>query len=160
MVPVGDRMGQVLRALGDALAGNPIERDLHGVFEREVQQASGVRAVRLRELPARTHARLVTPARSTQSVIMGVPSSDPRVQAVLEAAFDPGSPPGDGDVDLLASAAQLGGLVLESSRARAVTSVRSADGVGPLIGSSGVMQMLRDCVERVALTDFTVLIQG
>ena len=54
MVPVGDRMGQVLRALGDALAGNPIERDLHGVFEREVQQASGVRAVRLRELPART----------------------------------------------------------------------------------------------------------
>jgi transcriptional regulator with PAS, ATPase and Fis domain len=160
MESVGDRMGHVLRALGDALARNPIERDLQAVFEREVQQASGVRTVRLRELPARTHARLVTPARSAQSLIMGVPSSDPRLQAVLEAAFDPASPPGEREIDVLAAAAQLGGLVLESSRARAVGSVRSTDGVGPLIGSSGVMQMLRDCVERVALTDFTVLIQG
>ena len=94
MERLGDLIGDVLRALGDALAGDPVERDLQAVFEREVQLAAGVRSVRLRELPARHHARLVTPSRTAQSMVMGVPSADPRVQAILEAGFDPSTPPG------------------------------------------------------------------
>src|SRR5437763_3363637 len=43
-------------------------------------------------------------------------------------------------------------------RLRAVSAQR--DGAAPLIGSSAVMCMLRGRVERVALTDFTVLIEG
>ena len=153
-------MGRVLRALGDALAGSPADRDLQGVFEREVQQAAGVRSVRLRELPARYNARLVTPTRTSQSIVLGVPSADPRMQAILETSFDLATPPEDAQVEVLAAAAQLGGLVLESSRGRISGIARPPDGVAPLIGSSSVMQMLRGRVERVAATDFTVLIEG
>jgi len=160
MERLDDLIAQILRALGDALAGDPVERDLHRVFEREVQRTAGVRAIRLRELPARYHARLVTPSRTTQSIVMGVPSADPRVQGILEACFDPASPPGELQIELLAAAAQLAGLVLESCRGRVSSIARPIDGVAPLIGSSGIMQMLRGRVERVALTDFTVLIEG
>ena len=160
MERLGDVIGAMLRALGDALAGDPVERDLHGVFEREVQRAAGVRIVRLRELPARYHARLVTPSRTTQSIVMGVPTADPRVQGILEASFDPISPPGELQMEFLAAASQLAGLVLESCRGRVSSIARPIDGVAPLIGSSGVMQMLRGRVERVAATDFTVLIEG
>ena len=160
MEAVDETIAQVLRALGDALVGDPVERDLQAVFEREVQRAADVRTVRLREIPSRYHARLVTPTRTSQSIVLGVPSADPRVQAILEAAFDPASPPGDRQLDVLAAASQLGGVVLESCRARVSSMARPIDGVAPLIGSSSVMQMLRGRVERVAITDFTVLVEG
>ena len=160
MDAAGELIGQVLRALGDSLVGDAVERDLQAAFEREVQRIAQVRVVRLREIPARYHARLVTPTRTSQSIVLSVPSADLRVQAVLEAAFDPGCPLGDLQLDVLAAAAQLGGLVLEACRARVSTIARCNDGVGPLIGSSSIMQMLRGRVERVALTDFTVLIEG
>src|SRR5258705_7542250 len=161
MNAVDDVIAQVLRALGDALVGDPVERDLEAVFEREVQRVANMRAVRLREIPSRYHARLVTPTRTSQWIVRGVPSADPRVQALLEAAFDPASPPDDRQLDVLAAAAQLGGVVLESCRARVSSMARPIDGVAaPLIGSSSIMQMLRGRVERVALTDFTVLVEG
>src|SRR5258706_134254 len=59
MNAVDDVIAQVLRALGDALVGDPVERDLQAVFEREVQRVANMRAVRLREIPSRYHARLV-----------------------------------------------------------------------------------------------------
>src|SRR6266850_5608778 len=128
MNAVDDVIAQVLRALGDALAGDPVERDLQAVFEREVQRVADMRAVRLREIPARYHARLVTPTRTAESIVLGVPSADPRVQAILEATFDAGRWATDDDLDVLASAAHLGGLVLEASRTRAMVPVRREDG--------------------------------
>jgi transcriptional regulator with PAS, ATPase and Fis domain len=160
MMRSDETIGPVLRALGDALVSDPVDRDLRGLFEQEVQRLVGLRSVRLREIPARYHARLVTPTRTVESIVLGVPSSDPRAQAILEASFDVGRPPTEPQLELLAEAAQLAGLVLEASRARVTTMVRSVDGAAPLIGSSGVMQMLRGRVERVARTDFTVLIEG
>jgi len=160
MNAVDESIAQVLRALGDALVGDPVERDLQAVFEREVQRVADVRTVRLREIPSRYHARLVTPTRTSQSIVLGVPTADPRVQAILEAAFDPASPPNDRQLDVLAAASQLAGVVLESCRARVSSIARPIDGVAPLIGSSSIMQALRGRVERVALTDFTVLIEG
>ena len=155
-----ESIGPVLRALGDALVSDPMDRDLRGVFEQEVQRVVGLRSVRLREIPARYHARLVTPTRTIESIVLGVPSSDPRAQAILEASFDAGRPPSESQLDLLAAAAQLAGLVLEASRTRVATMTRNVDGAAPLIGSSDAMQMLRGRIERVALTDFTVLIEG
>ncbi len=160
MDPLGEVLEQVLRALGDALSGDPVERDLQAVFERELQRLAHVRSVRLREIPARYHARLVTPAQTPQSIILDVPSSDPRLQAVLEASCDTDAPLDTRQLDVLAVASQLAGLVLESSRARVSSIARPLDGVAPLIGSSSAMQMLRSRIERVALTDFTVLIEG
>ena len=152
--------GHVLRLLADAITGDPVDRDLQTIFEREVRQAASVRGVRLREIPARYHARLVTPARTPDSIVLGVPSGDPRVQAILEATFDSASSLSDAQRDILADAALLGGLVLEATRAHVTSLMRPADAAGPLVGSSGVMQALRGRVERVALTDFTVLIEG
>ena len=157
---VDDGMAQVLRAVGEALVGDPVERDLQAVFEREVQRIAGMRVVRLREIPLRCHARLVTPTRTSQSIVLGVPTGDLRTQGMLEVTFDAASPPGDLQLDFLVASAQLGGLVLEASRSRVSSTARPSDGVAPLIGSSGIMQTLRGRLERVAHTDFTVLIEG
>src|SRR5215813_12806931 len=160
MDAVDEGMGQVLRAIGEALVGDPVERDLQAVFEREVQRLAGMRVVRLREIPLRCHARLVTPTRTSQSIVLGVPTGGLRTQGMLEVTFDAASPPGDLQLDFLVASAQLGGLVLEACRSRVSSTARPSDGVAPLIGSSGVMQTLRGRLERVAHTDFTVLIEG
>jgi transcriptional regulator with PAS, ATPase and Fis domain len=151
---------RVVASLGSAIAGSAAEQDLVAVFEREVQQLLGMRAVRLREIPTRYQVRLVTPTRTTDSLVLGVPTSDPRVQAILEATCNPGRELDERDYHVLSSIAQLGGLVLEAARARNAVRVRPADGAAPLIGSTRAMQELRSRIERVALTDFTVLIEG
>ena len=156
---VRTQLRQVLAALGAGLAQDASSRDLPGIFERELQRAMSVRAVRLREIPPRYHARLVTPTRTADSIVLGVPSGDPRVQAVLEASGGPDRSLNDADHALLSAAAELGGLVLEAARGK--PHVRSpAPQAAALIGSTAVMQVLRERVERVAVTDFTVLIEG
>jgi transcriptional regulator with PAS, ATPase and Fis domain len=150
---------RVLAALSAGLGGVAAGGDLPSIFEQQVRQHFSMRAVRLREVPARYHARLVTPTRTAESIVLGVPTANPRVQAVLEASFDPGRTLDDDDFAGLAAAAHLGGLVLEAARVRAPHR-SSPDGAAPLIGSTPLMQALRDRVERVAVTDFTVLVEG
>jgi DNA-binding NtrC family response regulator len=150
---------QVLSALVAGLRRMTPERDLQAVFEQELQQLLSIRTVRLREIPTRYQARLVTPTRTADSIVLGVPTANPRVQAVLEAYFQPGRPIDDRDFEMLQSAAELGGLVLEASRTRSLTRARP-DGAATLIGSTALMKNLRDRIERVAITDFTVLIHG
>jgi len=150
---------QVLIALGAGLRTGT-EGDLSSIFEQELRQLLAIRGVRLREMPARYQARLVTPTRTAGSIVLDVPTSDPRIQAVLEASTDPARTLDDGDLDLLDAAAQLGGLVLEASRVKPPSPHRLRDGAAPLIGSSAGMAALRQRVERVATTDFTVLIEG
>jgi DNA-binding NtrC family response regulator len=151
---------QVIAALGEAIGRSATDRDLAGVFEREVERLLSIRAVRLREIPARYQARLVTPTRTADSVVLGVPTADPRTQAVLEAACAPDRPLDDWDYQVLTSIAQLGGLVLEAARARSVVRRAPDDGAAPLIGSTRTMQELRNRIERVAETDFAVMIEG
>jgi transcriptional regulator with GAF, ATPase, and Fis domain len=150
---------QVLEGLGGALARNAPLEDLGATFEQQVRQALDLRAVRLREVRARYQARLITPTRTPDSVVLGVPTADPRVQAVLEASCPPDRPLGQSEHDMLVALAHLGSLVLEIGRGRTVP-VSSPLGVGPLIGSTEIMQGLRAQIERVAATDFTVLIEG
>jgi len=151
---------QVLVALGAALTSSTSDGDLETVFERQVRQLLDLRMVRLREVRTRYQARLVTPTRTADSIVLGVPTSDPRVQAVLEASYDPMHPLNEPDVDVLTAVAQLGGYVLEVARGRSMARGGTVRGLAPLIGSTPVMHDLRARVERVALTDFTVLIEG
>ena len=151
---------QVLSALVAGLRRLTPDRDLQAVFEQELQQVLSIQSVRLREIPTRYQARLVTPTRTADSIVLGVPTANPRVQAVLEAYFQPGRPIEDLDFEMLQSAAELGGLVLEASRTRSLARAMRPDGAAPLIGSTAVMRNLRDRIERVAITDFTVLIHG
>ena len=155
----GADLRRILTALGAGLR-HGTERDLSSIFEHELRQLLAVRGVRLRELPARYQARLVTPTRTAGSIVLDVPTSDPRVQAVLEASTDPSRALNDGDLDLLDAAAQLGGLVLEACRVKPPSAHQLRDGAAPLIGSSPGMEALRQRVERVATTDFTALIEG
>jgi hypothetical protein len=64
----------------------------------------------------------------------------------------------------LAAGAQVAGLLLEIERANGrwpLACARSrTDGAAPLIGSSRAIRLVRDRIERVAATDFTVLIEG
>jgi hypothetical protein len=83
---------QVLEALGTALATNSVTDDLGATFEQQVRQALHLRVVRLREVRARYQARLVTPTRTPDSIVLGVPTADPRVQAVFEASCQPDRP--------------------------------------------------------------------
>jgi transcriptional regulator with PAS, ATPase and Fis domain len=64
---------------------------------------------------------------------------------------------------MLECAAQIAVLLLEMERVhgRPSLAVRSkADGAAPLIGSSAAIRAVRERIERVAATDFTVLIEG
>ena len=151
---------QVVAAVSAALARPAVEGGLPGIFERQVEQLLSVRAVRLREIPARYQARLVTPTRTAESIVLNVPTADSRVHAVLEASFERGRRLDDQDFELLTATAQLGGLVLEAARTRSTPRAARSDGGAPLIGSTSVMESLRERVARVALTDFTVLIEG
>src|SRR5687767_12145362 len=153
-------MQQIIATLGAAMAQTGPEQDLIVLFEREVQRLLRMRAVRLREIPARYQVRLVTPTRTAESLVLGVPSADSRVQVVLEATCDPNRDLDERDYQILSSVAQLAALVLEASRGRNVVRARPSDGAAPLIGSTSAMQDLRSRIERVALTDFTVLIEG
>jgi hypothetical protein len=65
---------------------------------------------------------------------------------------------------MLAAGAHVAGLLLEIERANGrwpLACARSrTDGAAPLIGSSRAIRLVRDRIERVASTDFTVLIEG
>jgi transcriptional regulator with PAS, ATPase and Fis domain len=96
-------------------------------------------------------------------VAYAVPVADSTRRIVLEASF-----PGERGLDewscqLLEASASLATLLFETERlAHLQEAPRSGagDGAAPLIGSSLVMQGLRERVERMATTDFTVLIEG
>ena len=150
---------QILEALGTALASQAPHHDLGATFEQHVRQALDLRAVRLREVRDRYQARLVTPTRTSDSIVLGVPTADPRVHAVLEASCEPDRLIEGRDYDVLVALAHVGGLVLEIGRGRAV-GTSSTLGAGPLIGSTEVMRALRTQIERVAATDFTILVEG
>jgi transcriptional regulator with PAS, ATPase and Fis domain len=82
----------------------------------------------------------------------------------LEAVFDPARPVDDRARQMLAAGAQVAALLLEIERANGrwplATARSRSDATAPLIGSSRAIRLVRDRIERVAATDFTVLIEG
>ena len=138
---------------------------LRGAFEEVVRRTLSVRSVHLRDVSSRWGQRPDTSA--IESVAFEVPGPSPRARGVLEATFDPGCRPGEWDIQMLGMAANLGALLLEIERAHLqltrseMTSAKSrADGAAPLIGSTPAMVELRSRIERVAITDFTILLEG
>src|SRR5258706_9837428 len=140
---------------------------MRGAFEETLRHIVPVRTVQLRDAGSRWVGRsgAVT---SPESVALEVPGADPDAPGLLEATFDPGCRLGDWDFQMLGLAAHVGALVLEIERSR-LQLVRGGllnpnrhrrDGAAPLIGSTPVMQALRTAIERVAATDFTVLLEG
>ena len=86
-------------------------------------------------------------------------------RARLEVIFDKPRPLDDWTCQLIEAATQLSSMVLELERAigrgKFGSSLnRSIDGAAPLIGASEAIRRVRERIERVAATDFTVLIEG
>jgi transcriptional regulator with PAS, ATPase and Fis domain len=132
------------------------------VFEEALRRIVPVRSVQLRDGSVRSMSR----SEGAESIAFDVPGVDHLSQGVLEATFDPACRLGEWDFQQLGIAVYIGALVLEIERSRRATrSLATAprgkrDGAAPLIGSTRAMEALRSSIERVAGTDFTVLLEG
>ena len=159
-------MSDLLAALTRALDRRFDVSLMRGAFETALGRIVPVRSVHLRENGNRWGGRAAT--HSPESVTLEVPGADAESQGLLEVAFDSDCRLGDWDFQMLGTAANLGALVLEIERSR--TQLARAgllnpnrvrrDGAAPLIGSTTVMCGLRAAIERVAATDFTILLEG
>jgi len=128
-------------------------------LEEELRGALQARSVRLRD----DSAQAVAPP--PDAVCFDVPASPGDGQARLEVIFDKPRPLDDWTCQLIEAATQLSSMVLEleraSGRGKFGSSLnRSIDGAAPLIGASEAIRRVRERIERVAATDFTVLIEG
>jgi DNA-binding NtrC family response regulator len=140
---------------------------MRGAFEETLRHMVPLRTVHLREAGSRWTNRPEAVC-GPEAVALELPGTDPALQGVLEATFDPGCCLGEWDFQMLGLAAHVGALVLEIERSRIqlaragllMLSRSRRDGAAPLIGSTPVMHTLRAAIGRVAATDFTVLLEG
>ena len=147
---------------------------MRSAFEKALGRALPVRGVHLRD-PANRWSHWSAPGEpksgggpGTKSIVVEVPGSEPGGPGVLETTLDVPTALSDWDFQILGLAAGIGALVLEVERLRSqlsragllTTGRTRRDGAAPLIGSTPVMQALRATIERVAATDFTVLLEG
>ncbi len=154
----------IVAAIVSGIRGHGAGVGLRGLFEDAVGSVVPVVSVRL--CSPGEHERLAAAPGGEDSVIRipvrSCPGSEP---AVLELHADPARPLDAWDRQVVARSAQLATLVLEVERTHAWRELgrrpfRGEDGAAPLIGSSRGMRLLREKIERVAATDFTVLVEG
>jgi transcriptional regulator with PAS, ATPase and Fis domain len=136
--------------------------DLQAALASAVRRLLRAKSVQINELPPSAAVRPGEGLRSRgyAAYVVPTPHSDRRL--VLEASFGDDSAD-EWSCELLESASSLAALVMELQRLVRTSdgaSARPVDGAAPLIGKSAAMQALRERVERVATTDFTVLIEG
>lgn len=146
----------LLAALTSGLAAVREPRMVRERFEEDLRVFVSARSVAFRDDGVQSDRPNV--------ISCDVPASPADGRPRLEAVFDPSHPPDERTRQALAAAAQVAGLLLEIERANGrwpLSCARSrADGAAPLIGSSHPIRVVRDRIERVAATDFTVLIEG
>ena len=138
---------------------------MRGLFEETLRRALPIRTIQLRDRNSRWTSR-PGPGTGIESIALEVPGST--AGGVIEATFDPGSGLGEWDFQVLGLAAHVAAFVLEIERARLQLARAGLgpparmrrDGAAPLIGSTPAIQALRSQIERVAHTDFTVLLEG
>ena len=147
----------MLSAVASSLVVCREPRALRQRFETALADLISAREVELRDGPA-------IPRPPGSMISLDVTSGDFTLGAI-DALFDHGSCAfDDWDRQLLASARELGALVLMIDRAQRSGLLGSArgrvDGAAPIVGSSKGIRAVRARIERVAATDFTALIQG
>jgi DNA-binding NtrC family response regulator len=169
--PVALRQRDRRQALNDLLAmlsrsaGDRTDASwLRGVLEEALRRLVPVQTIQLRERNSRWLVRRFS-LPSVASVALDVPGADGG--GILEATFAPGSAVSEWDLQILGLGAHLAALVLEIERGRVqlsraglVQTRPRRDGAAPLIGRTEAMRALRSQIERVANTDFTVLLEG
>lgn len=157
----------VLSALARHLSARPDPRSMRAGFEEVLRNTLAVRAVHLRDAPSRRPKASEVGAVGDY-LALDVPGLQPGGRGILAVTVEPGRRLDDWEYQILGSAAQIAALVLEIDRSRVqpdragpLSPMRPRrDGAAPLIGSTPVMSALRSRIERVAGTDFTVLLEG
>ncbi len=162
-----EAFGELLATLARGLDQRGDVSLMRGAFEEMLRRVVPARSIHLRELCGRWPHES-NEAVGVESIAFEVPGPNPASPGVLEATFDPGCRLGEWDFQMLGVAAHIGALVLEIERGRTQlaraglfgTGRPRRDGAAPLIGSTPAMQLLRSTIERVASTDFTILLEG
>jgi transcriptional regulator with PAS, ATPase and Fis domain len=150
-------VGGLLQAVSAALPVMRDVRQLRSKFEEELRALLDARCVELRDGPA-----TVAPIDASMSVDV---AAGPHSLGAIDVTFDRSNAPLDAwDAQLLDDARHVGAVVLLIERAvRAgvlATSRHRFDGAAPIIGSSPAIRSVRERIDRVAATNFTVLIEG
>ena len=152
----------LVRELATDWLANNGPRDAATMLLGRLRRLLSAKSVHFIELTGTPSLRVGPPVRTHDHVAFAIPAVGGGKRVVLEASFDsPGVD--DWSCQLLEAAASLSAIVLDGERLAQLsegTRHRPGDGAAPLIGSSAIMHALRDRVERVATTDFTVLIEG
>ena len=160
LVPVTARAGERRRNAATFLtavtAAATVAREPRAARERledELGKALQARSVRIREAPFT--------CAPPNSVCVDVPFGAGEGRARIEVVFDAARPLDDWAYQLVDAAAHLTAILLELERtAVRMVPKRTTDGAAPLIGASEAIRRVRERIERVAATDFTVLIEG
>jgi transcriptional regulator with PAS, ATPase and Fis domain len=165
--PCDQGLAEWLTGLARELHRGREPSSLRRAFESGLRDLVGARAVCIREespqaVQAAAHRQL------TAQVSCDVPTGDPCRRVALEVWAHGRRAIGGMARDTLASAACLAAVVVEVERMRTVERLHHApfparswsDGPAHLVGSSPAMLALRARMERIALTDFTVLLEG
>lgn len=150
-------IASVLSAVVSALPSCREPRALRQRFESALADLLNAREVELRDGPA-------LPRPPESMISLDVCTGDFALGAIDAVFDDEACAFDDWDQQLLESAQHLGALVLMLDRAQRAGLLgggrRAVDGAAPIVGSSVGIRAVRARIERVAVTDFTVLIQG
>ena len=153
----------LLRQVASDLIHATDRRNLTLSLTQRLAQLAQARSVGLKEISRSSPQRSLQPIRATDYVAFVVPVKEQGRQVMLEASFDARTGPDDWICQLLEAGASIAGMLLEAERLANTPSPLTPverDGAAPLIGSSETMRLLRDRVERVASTNFTVLMRA
>jgi two-component system, NtrC family, response regulator HydG len=153
----------LVRQVAADLVMSADRRNLTSLLIRRLGQFASVRSVGIKEVSGVSALRTSQPIRARDYVAYSVPVKDEGRRVMLEASFDARGGPDDWACQLLEGAAYLAAVLMEAERLAstpAPLTVVNRDGAAPLIGCSETMRLLRERVERVANTNFTVLIEG
>jgi transcriptional regulator with PAS, ATPase and Fis domain len=155
------RRADVSTLLAAITTGASIGRDPRAArerFQEELRAALDARAVAVRD----EAISLMPPPPNVLCVDIPLATSDGRAR--LEAVFDAPKAMDDWTCQLFEAASHVAAILLElermGTRFAAATARRQGDGAAPLIGSSEPIKRVRERIERVAGTDFTILIEG
>ena len=151
-----ERRRGIAAVIAAVAAAAPLAREprlLRQRFEDELRELIHARAVELRDVGTE-------PTRQDVSVTIDVAVGSSMLGAI-DAVFDAGRHVDDWTRQCIASACPLAAVVLVLERAHRAsgTPVRT-DGAAPIIGSCPRIRLVRERIERVAATDFTVLVEG
>ncbi len=158
-MPPEGRRPDVAALLASLTSGASLMRDPRGArqrFEEELRSALQARSVVIRE------DTMLPPPPNV--ICIAIPLGAGDLRARLEAVFDAPRAIDDWATQMMEAASHVAAILIEVERAGAhlvpAQARRQADGAAPLIGCSDAIRRVRDRIERVAATDFTVLVEG